>query len=183
LNNNHRNLFWYNKIGSIGFIGYSGGATLAESLPDFEEACSYMAGAGVDHVILLGHWDGSGMGCAADMTVPAVFSKIQTLPGCNIGDRLKAFDGHTHCNHVQDTSSAGANSIFMIGGHGMAGCSQYGFAYIESSGGQLRVYYFEERSATSDNYAAILACVREKGIANCKEHASTWLAMGSETDL
>eukprot|EP00968_Pinguiococcus_pyrenoidosus_P011971 scaffold1007_cov381-Pinguiococcus_pyrenoidosus.AAC.3 len=36
LNNNPRNLFWYHKLGNVGMIGYSGGATWEESKPDFQ---------------------------------------------------------------------------------------------------------------------------------------------------
>jgi len=91
-----------------------------------------MAEEKADYVLLLGHWNGPGDGCAVDMTVPAVYKEISALPGCDkLGDRLKAFDGHTHCNHVQASGHA-EEVIFMIGGHGMLGCSQYGFAYLES---------------------------------------------------
>ena len=35
------------------------------------------------------------------MSVPEVYSEISKYPGCDIGDKLKFFDGHTHCNNMQ----------------------------------------------------------------------------------
>ena len=63
----------------------------------------------------------------------------------------------------------------------MSGCGQYGFSYIDSTGGKFKIYYFEERNATSDNYNSILSCVNEnKGdVGQCVHLAALWL----ETDL
>jgi len=134
-----------------------------------------MAEEKADYVLLLGHWNGPGDGCAVDMTVPAVYKEISALPGCDkLGDRLKAFDGHTHCNHVQASGHA-EEVIFMIGGHGMLGCSQYGFAYLESEKNALRVYYFEERTSEADNYEKIRSCIQEKGVAQCTHLATLWV--------
>jgi hypothetical protein len=103
-------------------------------------------------------------------------------------------DGHIHCNQPQATNTntgsmyssaaqATANSElqqqgagageeetgFMIGGHGMAGCSQYGFSVIDSTADQLRVLYYEEFTNISspinstEKYDAILNCVKVHG--------------------
>jgi len=63
----------------------------------------------------------------------------------------------------------------MIGGHGMLGCSQYGFAYLESEKNALRVYYFEERTSEADNYEKIRSCIQEKGVAQCTHLATLWV--------
>ena len=175
LNQNHTNFFTYNKLGSLGFIGYAGGATKNETLQLFEEACAFMDETKPSHVILLGHWDSSGMGCDDDMTVPAIYAEISAFKGCDIGDRLKAFDGHTHCNELQQAGLV-EEAIFMIGGHGMSGCSQYGFAYVDADKDRLAIHYFEERTPGHDNYEAILSCVREQGVGNCTHLATTWLS-------
>mmetsp|Transcript_9318 Transcript_9318/g.27382 ORF Transcript_9318/g.27382 Transcript_9318/m.27382 type:complete len:230 (+) Transcript_9318:1098-1787(+) len=179
--NDPKNLFWYNKLGNVGFIGYSGGSSWEEMKPDFQEACAFMGSeGGPDVVVLLGHWNDRGMGCEQDMTVPAVRKEILELPGCSaFGDRLKAFDGHKHCNYVQETGADGKGNIFMIGAHGMEDhCDpQYGFAYVESDATSYRVYYFEEQNATEDNYEALKACFDAKGVAGCKDMAATWLEM------
>ena len=58
-----------------------------------------------------------------------------------------------HCNQVQNqTLRFGEGAGSMIGGHGMSGCAQYGFAYVDYTGGKLKVYHFEERNASMDNY-------------------------------
>ena len=44
------------------------------------------------YVVLLGHWDHSGMGCDSNMTVPAIYAEISNFEGCSIGDRLKHLD-------------------------------------------------------------------------------------------
>jgi len=95
-----------------------------------------------------------------------------------LGPRLKYMDGHTHCNHAGGSWAAGgaAEEVgFMIGGHGMSGCSQYGFAVVDSTGGRLRLLYYEERSAGADAFEQILACVAASGISSCAHLASVWL--------
>ena len=87
-------------------------------------------------------------------------------------------DGHTHCNHAGGSWAAGGAAeevSFMIGGHGMSGCSQYGFAVVDSTGGRLRLLYYEERSAGADAFEQILACVAASGISGCAHHALVWL--------
>ena len=92
-------------------------------------------------------------------------------PGCaRFGDRLRFADGHTHCNHAQGDEG------FMIGGHGMSGCGQYGFMLVDSTDpAGLSVKYFEERSEAKDSFEPILECIQSKGVAGCTHLAETWL--------
>lgn len=67
---------------------------------------------------------------------------------------------------------------FMIGGHGMSGCSQYGFTLIDSTlnnGSAMSVSYVEERTPTADNFDEILECVRAVGASKCTHLAQRWL--------
>ena len=179
-NNNHTNFLWYHLIGNLGFIGYTGAATFEETRPYFEQACSFMGRSKPRAVMLLGHWNHEGLGCGSGMAVPDVYDAMRRMPGCDIGDRLKYFDGHQHCNQKQDAGQQ-EEVGFMIGGHGMRGCSQYGFGYLDSTGGKLRIWYFEERTVEKDNYPAIVECLQasEGKADHCLHLATLWL----ETDL
>lgn len=59
-----------------------------------------------------------------------------------------------------------------------AGCSQYGFAVVDSTGQDLHVLYFEEfsnKTNTTAAYDAILSCVKAKGVGGCSRYADVWL--------
>ena len=50
----------------------------------------------------------------------------------------------------------------------------FGFPIFDSTGGRLRVLYFD--TSTDDKYAAALACVQQQGWRACAaDHASVWL--------
>ena len=102
--NNHTNFVWYNKIGNLGFIGYSGATGFEETKPYFEEACAFMENEqpAPDVIFLLGHWNQENAGCAVDMETQDVHHAIVTMPGCSGGDRLKYIDGHEHCNLLEN---------------------------------------------------------------------------------
>lgn len=181
--NKARNFLWYHKMGNLGFVGYAGAATLEESMLELREACAYFSESKPAFIFVLGHWNEAGDGCDDDMTVPAVRQALLEVPGCDVGDRLKFFDGHAHCN-VQQGAGALEPVGWTIGGHGMDDLScmpQYGFVFVDSSrDSKLRVYYFQEHTLFSNNYDAILQCVQDKGaIAQCTHLAHLWL----ETDL
>lgn len=126
-------------------------------------------------VFVLGHWNDDSSGCSSNMAVPEVYSTISKYPGCDIGDKLKYFDGHVHCNTMQG-KGVKEEVGFMIGGHGMDGCGQYGFNYVDSTGGTLKIYYFEERTETTDSYQEILDCVKaNKTVSDCTHLATLWL--------
>ena len=144
------------------------------------------------------------MGCDQDMRTAVVLKELTSkFPDtCGVLSRegkLKYIDGHTHCNHVEydeegaasgaDTkkgvSSAASPPGFMIGGHGMSDCGQYGFAYIDSytSDAKFKIYYFEEfnglRPNDTSKYDEITDCVKthQAGIAGCVHLASTWFEL------
>jgi len=194
INNHANNSFFFHTLGNLGFIGYNGGAEPAQQLSYFSEACAYMGQAEPAAVFLLGHWYDASSGCPVGADVPEVHTLLLTLPGCStLGTKLKYMDGHTHCNHAggantplppptspvssfEGTRRVGDEEVgFMIGGHGMAGCSQYGFTLIDSTNGSLSVRYFEERSPAADNFAEILGCVQTHGASGCVHLARTWL--------
>jgi hypothetical protein len=167
-------------IGNLGFIAYVGAASFDESEEYFQAACQYMAETKPATVVLLGHWNSNGAGCVANMSVPEVYKEIQKFEGCDIGDKLKYFDGHVHCNKKQGAGHK-EEVGFMIGGHGMSGCGQYGFGYVDSTGGKLRVWYFEERNASEDKYPLLRSCLQQHGgqAGLCLHLAELWL----ESDL
>mmetsp|Transcript_14443 Transcript_14443/g.22783 ORF Transcript_14443/g.22783 Transcript_14443/m.22783 type:complete len:123 (-) Transcript_14443:1899-2267(-) len=118
------------------------------------------------------------------MTAQSVRRFLLSLDGCNIGDRLKFIDGHTHCNRIQLEGQAEPVG-FTIGGHGMLqpiphNCNQDGFLFLQSSKTSVQIYYFENaniaKGAVIDNYDKIYDCVRHRSkLANCVEFAQLWL--------
>ena len=187
-NNFASNSFFFHMIGNLGFIGYNGGIPVTEQRPFFDTACDYMGSAKPDAVFLIGHWNDASSGCVAGADVPEVHQLLLTLPGCQeLGVNLKFMDGHTHCNHPGGIRAQMAEPVgFMIGGHGMDGCSQYGFSLVDSLDGNLSVTYFEERNADADNFEKILECVQTNGASGCKDmgwpYASTWLNTPLKSD-
>jgi len=144
--NNGTNFFFYHKLGNVGFLGYSGAAQYEETLPQLHAACNYFAKSKPEVIFLLGHWNNPGDGCPNSMSVPSMYETLRTIPDCKpLQSRLKYMDGHEHCNYVQ--AAHGDNKYgFMIGGHGMADINcrpQYGFAYLDTTGGSLKLHYFE----------------------------------------
>ena len=101
------------------------------------------------------------------MDTPDVYRRLRATPGCKeFGTRLKYQDGHSHCNDIQE-KEAGTNDPvgFMIGASGMSGCSQYGFEYMDSSNGQLRIFYFElDNDKGLHRSDAVLSCIRQFGL-------------------
>lgn len=173
------NFLVYHKLGNIGFLGFSGASNFDEMRPHFQEACSYFDESNPAAIFVLGHWNSDGMGCAHNMSVPVVRRELLSMPGCTrFAGRLKYMDGHEHCNYVQASGSEAYG--FMIGAHGMddAMCQpQYGFLFLDSTGGRVRLHYFEvDSDQKGDRYDAIVNCVATKGgLANCTEFADTWL--------
>ncbi|CAK9031923.1 Hypothetical protein SCF082_LOCUS19839 [Durusdinium trenchii] len=178
------NFLVYHKLGNVGFLGFTGAATFQEMKPYFAEACDYFMQTKPAVVFLLGHWNTDGMGCTGGMSVPDVRKELLGLSQCSaLGNRLKYMDGHEHCNYVQANTTEPVG--FMIGAHGMddGECkAQYGFLYLDSTAGRVRLYYFEVASETSDQYEALMACVSKGGLAACTGMASVWLDIPA-TDL
>eukprot|EP00656_Telonema_subtile_P021403 TRINITY_DN22441_c0_g1_i1.p1 TRINITY_DN22441_c0_g1~~TRINITY_DN22441_c0_g1_i1.p1 ORF type:complete len:518 (-),score=69.79 TRINITY_DN22441_c0_g1_i1:59-1612(-) len=172
LNNSPSNFLLYHQLGNIGMISYlAGGVNISELAPGLRDVCAEVGKAeGIQELLLLGHWNDESSGCLAGSDVPEVYALLANTTGCaGFGDKMRFMDGHTHCNHVQ-----GAHG-FMIGGHGMSGCGQVGFAMLDSTGADLKVSYFEERTATNDQFEQILACVVKFGASGCTHLAQPWL--------
>ena len=186
----------YHKTGNLGFIGFSGAAAYNETLPYFEEACLFMADGGGRGkpvaVFLLGHWNKENAGCAPAMETQDVHAALVAAYPAGCGE-LKYMDGHDHCNQVENgrglsptaapTAAAPAdaeNFGFLIGGHGMTGCGQYGLVLLDSTGGSVGMDYFElaSDSAGDGAYGKILDCVSSSGngLVGCTDLAmATWL--------
>lgn len=175
------NAFWYQQIGNIGIVGYSGGYTYKELAPYVEEACSWLGHAsafsGVKMGLLVGHWDKTGMGCAKEMSVPEVYDEIAKFDGCKqMADKklLKFIMGHTHCNvpHPHGHVDTG----FMVAGQGMSGCDNYGFPIVDTTENRIRFWHFEVVSKSGkDTYNEVFACISKKGWRQCTDMAELWL--------
>ncbi|CAE8632029.1 unnamed protein product, partial [Polarella glacialis] len=172
------NFLVYHKLGNIGFLGFSGAAEFKDTKPYFQQACQYFKESKPSTVFLLGHWNAEGMGARAGMAVPEVRTELLKLPECAfLADRLKYMDGHEHCNYVHDRDASGPFG-FMIGAHGMDDLceAQFGFVFVDSTQGRVRLHYFEVASdSKGDRYEEILACVTAHGLAGCTQLADTWL--------
>lgn len=173
--NSGLNFLWYNKVGGVGFMGFNGAALPDSESSYFKEACAYFSGSSTQTIYVLGHWSKSTNYTDSDpiLGVPELRERLATVDGCDIGDKLKYMDGHTHSNYMQEGGEKESVG-FMIGGHGMSGAGQYGFAYVKNSGdGEDEVWYFEEfNTQGDDNYEAILECVKTKGVGSCTEYAT-----------
>ena len=197
------NFNFYSQLGNLAFIGYTGASSYAELEPFFEEACAAVAAEPtVAAVFLLSHWDTAGgkTGGEEDSTTPGAFSRVMNVSGCREFHQvrmLKWVTGHTHCNtvapYVERWGAEVAGAGFRVSGMGMAAdestcklapngtacpdcdaAPNFGFPIFDSTGGRLRVLYFD--TSTDDKYAAALACVQQQGWRACAaDHASVWL--------
>ena len=172
------NFFFYNQIGNVAFIGYSGAYPYEETVPYFEEACKWAVNTDPAVVLLLGHWNGDGgAGCESDMSVPNAYHELLSIEACApLASRLRYVEGHTHCNLVDE-----AQVGFMVAGLGMTGCGDFGFPVFDSTGSEFNIYYFPIQQApiggkdeVFDNYDTILACIEEHGVSGCYHLATKW---------
>lgn len=179
------NFLVYHKLGNVGFLGFSGAAPFDEMQPHFEEACTYFQESQPAVVFLLGHWNQVEMGCEKNMAVPETRAALLSLPECAfLGDRLKYMDGHEHCNYVQEHDEEPFG--FMIGAHGMNDrCqAQYGFLFLDSTQGRVKLHYFELASdKRGDRFDEIYECVEAKGLAECTQYADTWLDVAAQSNV
>lgn len=176
------NHFFYNQIGNVGFIGYSGAYTLEELTPLMTEACAWLpAQPGVRLAVLLGHWDTSGLGATSATATPGLYDHIKGMPGCKALDdsgALKFVMGHTHCNlaHPHGHVLSGHSTGFMVAGFGMEGCGNYGVPLLDTTGNKVRVVYFPIVAKDgTDTYDQVTACVAKSGWRQCTHLAETWL--------
>eukprot|EP00931_Biecheleriopsis_adriatica_P049295 TRINITY_DN28511_c0_g1_i2.p1 TRINITY_DN28511_c0_g1~~TRINITY_DN28511_c0_g1_i2.p1 ORF type:complete len:493 (-),score=74.20 TRINITY_DN28511_c0_g1_i2:72-1484(-) len=183
--NKGSNFVVFHKLGNIGFLSFSGAASFADSKPHFQQACRYFGESRPALVLLLGHWNSDDMGCTGGMTTPDVRQELLELPECSfLGERLKYVDGHKHCNHIQAKNGTEPYG-FMIGAHGMiAPCRpQFGFLFLDSTQGRVKLHYFEVASLFKGNrFDEILHCVEQHGLAGCTSFAETWLDIPTSRD-
>jgi hypothetical protein len=169
------NFFFYNKVGNVGMIGYSGANNFQENSEYFKEACAWADSANIDVVLLLGHWNSDGDGCDSDASVPAAYQELSQLAECaNVTPKVKYFMGHKHCNVVVEPDVG-----FMVGAQGMSDASDCGGAFgipvVDTTGGTFKVYYFPIAQAGEfDNYDATLSCVQANGVSGCYHLATLW---------
>eukprot|EP01065_Artemidia_motanka_P048451 TRINITY_DN779_c0_g1_i2.p2 TRINITY_DN779_c0_g1~~TRINITY_DN779_c0_g1_i2.p2 ORF type:complete len:482 (+),score=191.85 TRINITY_DN779_c0_g1_i2:64-1509(+) len=177
------NSFWYNQMGNIGMVGYSGAYGLSQTKSLMQEACTWLGknhrsqGGDVDVAVIVGHWDVGGLGASKDMAGPGFYDHMKVLSGCDVYEKnstLKFFMGHTHCNVPHPHGHVGAG--FMVAGQGMSGCGNFGFPIIDTTENRFRVYHFEVYSKDGkDTYAEKLACIKEKGWRGCTAMADVWI--------
>ena len=147
-------------------------------MPLLEEACAWLpTQQGLDIVVLLGHWDVSGLGATEETAVPGMYEYLRTIKGCDAYDQrgmLKSVMGHTHCNvaHPHGYTNVG----FMVAGQGMEGCGNYGIPLLDTTDGRVRFYYFPIVSKLGvDTYDEVTSCLSASGWRQCTYLAELWL--------
>jgi hypothetical protein len=171
------NFFFYHKLGNLAFIGWSGAHSEKEQDAYFDEACKWASSVNPAAVLLLSHWNVDEMGCKSGMSSPKVYEMMKSRASCApIASKLKYFEGHAHCNYVTENDTG-----FMIGGLGMydGSCAAVlGFSIVDSTDGQIKVYYFPvNEKGKFNNYETILTCIKEKGVSGCYDLATVWSAV------
>eukprot|EP01012_Entosiphon_sulcatum_P025689 TRINITY_DN3103_c0_g1_i1.p1 TRINITY_DN3103_c0_g1~~TRINITY_DN3103_c0_g1_i1.p1 ORF type:complete len:410 (-),score=53.23 TRINITY_DN3103_c0_g1_i1:72-1268(-) len=160
------NFFFYNMIGNIGFIGYGAAYEWDQLSPYFTEACTYFQTNKPAWLWLLGHWSDSNDGCPDGMNVPALYSRIKSLPGCNVLG-FKNMYGHSHVNKkISDVQ-------YLIGATGfLAEQNGPGFAYIATKpdGRQLIVNFLFDGS----HYSKLEQCLATTDIEDCVHLGTVW---------
>ena len=177
----HKNYFFYNMVGNIGFLGYSGAHKWLHTEQDFQEGCRWFAEQkGLDVVMLLTHWNAQDSGCSNGMAGIDVHKKMLELPECKpLASKLKYFVGHTHCNMISEQGVG-----FMLGGFGMMGtlnCGNFGLPIVDTTGGHIRVLYFpiQNTHTSSDqaeaNFNNLTSCITDHGFGGCEHLAEVWM--------
>jgi len=171
-----KNVFWYNKIGNAGVIGFSNAYSWDESKPYFEEACQWVESARPAFVVLVAHWNSQDDGCASGMADPDAISKIRGLGGCS-NVPMKYFEGHAHCNQKKLPDGV------MLGAWGFDGCGDFGIPLLDTRNDQAILWYFEMGSGGHKNslFDTILKCLEAHGLDGCKHMASPWFTVDLPT--
>jgi hypothetical protein len=128
-------------------------------------------------LLLLGHWNSDGDGCDSDVTVPAVYQKILSIPACApLKEKVRYFMGHKHCNIITEP-----NVGFMVGAQAMSDATSCGGAFglpiVDTTGGKFRVLYFPFAEAGKFDeayYDSVLSCIQQNGVSNCYHLATEW---------
>eukprot|EP00760_Papus_ankaliazontas_P012338 PhM_4_TR15255/c1_g1_i3/m.8484 len=166
------NFFFYHTIGNVAYMGYSGAHKWDTMYPYFQEGCMWLNATQPKVAILLGHWDKPGLSCDDDMSVPAVHKQLKAMDGCkDLGGRLKAIMGHTHCNQVKEDGES-----WMTAGQGMEGCGNFGLPVVDTHNDRLEVLYYPIADFWHGvkNYDQLHDCVSQHGLSGCKHLATVW---------
>jgi len=166
------NFFWYNKIGNAAFIAFSQAHEWWETEPYFKEACAWVQKTKPALLMLLGHWNGDGMGCKNGMNAKSAYLKLRNIAGCSeMGSRLKYVTGHEHCN-----KPLGGDG-FLLGSFGFAGCGNFGIPIVDTRGGRAKLLYFSmgEHGRKNRDFHDVVGCLQTNGVSGCKQHAQTWM--------
>jgi len=167
------NFFWYNMVGNIAFISFSGAHGWESSQAHFEEACSWADKENPSWVVLLGHWDVDNLGCRNGMAAPEVYDHLKVMPGCQrFGSRIKFFEGHVHSNHV-----VRQNTGFMVGSFGQSGSGDFGLPILDTRDEKAVLYYFKlgQGGRKLSTWDTVMCCIKSKGLSGCRHHADVWL--------
>jgi len=196
----HENMNFYQQLGNVAIIGYTGASTYSELLPFLEEACAAVgAEPSVEVVFLVSHWDNAGgvTGGHNDSATPAAFARLITLDGCkqfHTKRMLKWVTGHTHCNTISPYESKYGAEVaeagYRVSGMGMSEPSDKETCRVNANGTQcvgceVKVNFgfpiFDTTNGrlrilyfdTNDDakYNPALDCVMQKGWRGC-EHES-----------
>ena len=182
------NFFWYHQLGNVGFLGFSGAASLNVTRPYLEEACASFAGANVSPqlIFVVGHWTLSGhSGCAADMGTPDVWALVKKLPGCDGDVPVKYLMGHDHCNklmvddgqvqgYLVGASGAGWGPSNPVGHEKPNPCPYVGFIYFDSTHGREEVTLFNVFNNGTSVFPELRQCFAEHGIGACTHLGEVW---------
>ena len=122
------NFNFYQQIGNVGLIGFTGAESYVNLEPFFEEACSTLSNEPtVKVVMLLSHWDKDGDGADADTSTIGAFAKVKSIAGCDTffnKGMFKWVTGHTHCSNIEPYGDVngfrGASRTLLYLGHSLS---------------------------------------------------------------
>lgn len=174
-----KNFFTYNKIGNIGMVSFSGAHLYSDQRGMFDEACAWLTESNPAVIFLLGHWNTPADGCV-DTTVPMIYKKLQDMSTCSaVKDRMKYFQGHTHCNTVVEKDIG-----YMVGGNGKEWSSkgegicenEFGIPFIDTKDSTFSIHYFPiSNTVDPDLYDNLISCINTEGsIRGCYHLSETW---------
>merc|ERR1712151_129263 len=167
------NTFWYYTMGNVAFIGFANSYSWDIVEPYFKKACQWVNETDPALVVLQGHWNGDNLGCSSHMDTEDVFTKVQSLHGCDaLGTRLKYVEGHEHCNRVTKV-----NTGFLLGSFGFSGCGQFGLPILDTCNGTAKLFYFEigKDGRRTQHFDEILDCFKTSGYSQCLHFAEEWM--------
>mmetsp|Transcript_25298 Transcript_25298/g.60071 ORF Transcript_25298/g.60071 Transcript_25298/m.60071 type:complete len:465 (-) Transcript_25298:94-1488(-) len=162
---NAANFFWYNTIGSVGYLGFSGAHSWSEQEGMFGDACRFFSAVerNISAVFVAGHWSATSDGeCGVELDTPSAHQKMQEACPA-LAPKLYHVFGHVHCNRAMEDGRG-----FMVGACGMRNplCAKdFGFVVIDSANASaVSVDYFQlEGEEEGKRYDDVIACLRKSG--------------------